>query len=265
MSSSRLCVRSSNCSRLFLSTCGLRSTVQRSVFTGSGIGPDTCAPVFSAVRTMSATAWSSTTWSNALSRILILCAIASLWILDRLLQDLGHNAGAHRAAAFADRKAQPLVHRDRRDQLDRHLHVVPRHHHLHPRRQLHRPRHVGRPEVELRPVALEERRVPPPLFLRQHVHLGLEVRVRRDRPRLRQHHPPLDLVLLDAPQQEPHVVPRLPLVQQLAEHLHPRHHRLLGRPEAHQRHPLPHLPHPPLPPPPRPPPPPRHPEHAPPP
>ena len=71
MSSRRLWVRSSNCSRLFLSTCGLRSTVQRSIFTGSGIGPDTWAPVFSAVRTMSAAAWSSTTWSNALRRMRI--------------------------------------------------------------------------------------------------------------------------------------------------------------------------------------------------
>src|SRR5512135_588651 len=69
MSSSRLWVRSSNCSRLFLSMCGLRSTVHRSVFTGSGIGPATCAPVFSAVRTMSAAAWSRTTWSKALRRM----------------------------------------------------------------------------------------------------------------------------------------------------------------------------------------------------
>ena len=60
MSITRLCVFSSNCSRDFLSTCGERSTVQRCVFVGSGIGPDTCAPVFSAVRTMSADAWSIT-------------------------------------------------------------------------------------------------------------------------------------------------------------------------------------------------------------
>src|SRR5437667_109299 len=46
-----------------------------------------------------------------------------------LLQDLGDDAGAHRAAALADREAQLLLHRDRRDQLDRHLRVVPRHHH----------------------------------------------------------------------------------------------------------------------------------------
>src|SRR5437773_742352 len=80
-----------------------------------------------------------------------------------LLQDLGDHAGAHGAAALADREAQLLLHRDRRDQLDRHLRVVPRHNHLHPRWQLHRPRHVRRPEIKLRPVPLEERRVPPPL------------------------------------------------------------------------------------------------------
>src|SRR5690349_7379571 len=77
MSISRLWVRSSNCSRLFLSTCGLRSTVHRSVLTGNGIGPDTCAPVFSAVRTMSAAAWSRTTWSKAFNLILIFWAISS--------------------------------------------------------------------------------------------------------------------------------------------------------------------------------------------
>src|SRR2546422_370835 len=166
-----------------------------------------------------------------------------------LLQDLGDDARAHRAAALADREPQLLLHRDRRDQLDPHLRVAPGHHHLHPRRQLHRPRHVRRPEVELRPVPLEEGRVPPPLLLRQHVHLALKLRVRRDRPRLRHPHPPLHLVLLHAAQQQPHVVPRLPLVQELAEHLHPRHHRLLVRPKPHHLHFLPHLHLPPLDPP----------------
>src|SRR5207248_8382409 len=77
-------------------------------------------------------------------------------IASALLQDLGGHAGADRAAAFADRKPQLLLHRDRRDQLDRHLRVIPRHHHLHPRRQLHRPRHIRRPQVKLRPIPLEE-------------------------------------------------------------------------------------------------------------
>jgi len=53
-------------------------------------------------------------------------------------------------------------------------------------------------------------------------------------PGLASHHPALDLRLLHAPQQQPDVVARPALVQQLAEHLHARHDRLLGRPEAHQ-------------------------------
>src|SRR5436853_1232716 len=171
-------------------------------------------------------------------------------IASALLQDLGGHAGADGAAAFADRKPQLLLHRDRRDQLDRDLRVVPRHHHFHPRRQLHRPRHVRRPQVKLRPIAFEKRRVPTPLLLRQHVHLALKLRVRRDALRLRQHHPPLHVVLLHAPQQEPHVVPRLPLVQQLPKHLHPRHHHLLLRPKPHHLHFPPPLHLPPLPPPP---------------
>src|SRR5207245_5135801 len=91
-----------------------------------------------------------------------------------------------------------------------------------------------------------ERRMPPALLLGQDVHLTLKLRVRRDAPRLRQHHPPLHFLLLDAAEQEPHVVPRLPLIQQLAEHLHPRHHHLLVRPKPPHLHFLPplHLPPP---------------------
>src|SRR5229473_3514414 len=53
MSSTRLCVRISNCSRDFLSTCGERSTVNFSILVGSGIGPRTRAPVRLAVLTIS--------------------------------------------------------------------------------------------------------------------------------------------------------------------------------------------------------------------
>src|SRR5947209_9899816 len=103
------------------------------------------------------------------------------------------------------------------------------------------------------------RTVPPPLLLRQHVHLRLAPPVRRDRPRLRQHLPPLHFLLVHPPQQTPHIVPRLPLVQQLPKHLHPRHPRLSRLPKPHDLHlfPLHHHPprHPPpphLPPPPHP-------------
>src|SRR6056297_3552720 len=78
---------------------------------------------------------------------------------DLLLVDLGHDAGTDGAAAFANRETQAFFHRDRRNQLDLNLHVVARHYHLDAFRQLHRTRHVGRTEIELRTIALEERRV----------------------------------------------------------------------------------------------------------
>src|SRR5512135_955383 len=150
-----------------------------------------------------------------------------------LLQDLRDDAGADGAAALADRKAQALFHRDRADQLDRHLDVVARHHHLDALRQLHRTRHVRRAEVKLRPIALEERRVTPALLLRQHVHLALELGVRRDRARLRQHLATLHFLALRAAQQHAHVVARLPLVEQLAEHLDARAGGLERRAQPH--------------------------------
>src|SRR5205823_5438782 len=72
MSISRLCVRISNCSRDFLSTCGDRKTVQRLIVVGRGIGPATSAPVRFAVSTISRVDWSRILWSNAFKRIRIL-------------------------------------------------------------------------------------------------------------------------------------------------------------------------------------------------
>src|SRR5437667_2948084 len=83
----------------------------------------------------------------------------------RLFQDLGNDTCTNRSSALTNRKPQLLFHRDRRDQLDRHLRVVARHHHLDACRELDAARHVRRAEVELRPVALEERRMAASLFL----------------------------------------------------------------------------------------------------
>src|SRR5512144_1722912 len=146
-----------------------------------------------------------------------------------LLDHLGDNAGAHGPAALTDGEAKALVHRNRRDQLHAARHIVARHHHLDALGELHHSRHVRRPEIELRTVAVEERRVPPALFLRQDVRLRLELRVRRDAPRLRQHHPALHFFLLDTAQEDTHVVTGLALIQKLPEHLDARHHRLLRR------------------------------------
>src|SRR5438270_9431552 len=145
-----------------------------------------------------------------------------------LFYDFGDDAGADGAAAFADRKAQAFVHRDRRDQLDLHRDVVARHHHLGAFRQMHGAGHIGGAEIELRPVVAEKRRVPPAFLLGQDVGLALKAGVRSDRPRRRQHLAALDLLALGAAQQRPDIVARLALIQEFAEHLDPGHHRLGG-------------------------------------
>src|SRR5260370_17296159 len=157
----------------------------------------------------------------------------------------------HRAAPFTNREAQSLLHRDGRDQFNVHRHVVSGHHHFHSLRQRRHSRHVRRAKVKLRPVPGKERRVPPSFFLRQHIRFRLELRVRRDAPWLGYHLPPLDVLALHSAQQQPNVVSRRPFVQQLLEHLHPRHHRRPRRLDAHHFHRLVHLYLPPLHPPPR--------------
>src|SRR5207249_5973001 len=86
-------------------------------------------------------------------------------------------------------------------------------------RELDRARHVRRAEIELRAVVVEERRVTTALVLREDVHLCLEERVRRDRPGLREHLPPLDVLTLDAAKQRACVVACLRVVERLLEHL----------------------------------------------
>src|SRR5579863_4213173 len=127
MSSTRLWVRISNCSRDFLSICGERLTVNFSILVGSGIGPRTRAPVRFAVFTISLVDWSSTRWSYARRRILMFWLSPTMFLVPgrfvRLLQDLGDDAGADGTAAFADRKAQAFVHRDRHQEFHFHRDV----------------------------------------------------------------------------------------------------------------------------------------------
>src|SRR3954464_9123188 len=215
MSSRRLWVRISNCSRLFLSTCGERLTVNFSMRVGSGIGPRTCAPVRFAVFTISRVDESRIRWSNALRRMRIfwpfmplsLCSVTPAYPghprLRRksrmpgtrpgmttdslLLDDACDDAGTDGAAAFADRETKLFFHRDRHDQVHFHGDVVARHHHLGAFRQMHDTGHVGGAEVELRTVVGEERGVATSLFLGEDISLSLELGVRLDRTRLRQH------------------------------------------------------------------------------
>src|SRR5690606_18272071 len=147
------------------------------------------------------------------------------------LLDGGDDPGAHRAAALADGEAEALLDGDGRDQLHVHPHVVAGHAHLDALRQLDLAGDVGGPEVELGPVAVEERRVTAALFLGQDVDLGLNLGVRLDGPGRRQHLAALHLVLVDAAQQAADVVAGHGLVQDLAERLDAGDHglaRLVG-------------------------------------
>ena len=75
-------------------------------------------------------------------------------------------------------------------------------------------------------------RVPAAFFLRQHVHLGLELGVRRDRAGLGRHLAALQVGLFNAAQQDADVVAGLALVQRLLEHLDAGDDRSACRAEA---------------------------------
>src|SRR6201991_1160126 len=143
------------------------------------------------------------------------CPPPSASLLDYLRDD----PGADGAATLADGEPQTLIHGDRLDQLDRHLDVVARHHHLRPLGEVGDPGHVGGPEVELRTVAREERSVATTLLLLEAVDLGFEFGVRGDRTRFAENLAALDLLALGAAQKRADVVARLALVEELAEHL----------------------------------------------
>src|SRR3984957_10371671 len=149
-----------------------------------------------------------------------------------LLENLCNDTGTNRTAAFTDSEAQTFFHRDRSNQLHRDRHVVARHNHFLVLRQLDRTGYVRGTEVELRAIVVEERRVTTAFVLAQHIHFSREVRVRRDRTRLSQNLATLHVFTLRAAQQNTHVVARLTLVQQLAEHFHARARRLHRRLDA---------------------------------
>src|SRR4051795_11639327 len=136
-----------------------------------------------------------------------------------LLDDLDDATGADGATALADGEPQALFHGDGLDQLHLHLGVVTGHHHLGALGKRDDAGDVRGAEVELRAVVVEERRVPAALVLAQDVDLGLEVGVRRGRARLDDDLAALDLLALDAAEQQADVLARPALVEQLAEHL----------------------------------------------
>src|SRR3954447_1269365 len=188
---------------------------------GSGTGPTTLAPVRVTCSTISRAATSSIRWSYARSLILMRGPATACLFPDlvELLDDLHDSAGAHGAATLSDGEPEALLHRDRCDQLDRHLDVVARHDHLDALGEVRLAGHVRRAEVELRAVPVEERRVAAALVLAEDVDLRGEVRVRRHRAGLREHLTALDVLLVDPSQEHADVVTGLHLVEELAEHL----------------------------------------------
>src|SRR4051794_1091979 len=90
-----------------------------------------------------------------------------------LLENLGDDPRAYGTATLSNGEPKALVHGDRVDELDRHLDIVSRHDHLRPLREVRDPRHVGGPEIELRAIPGEERRVASALLLLEAIDLGL--------------------------------------------------------------------------------------------
>src|SRR5262245_24171208 len=125
---------------------------------------------------MASSEWRQASVSQYASPCPYLSLFAIATSLFASVGDADHHAGAHGLAALADGEALLLLHRDRRDQLNVHRRVVAGHDHLRPGRQRALTRHVRRPEVELRTVVVEERRVPAALLLGQNVRLSLELR-----------------------------------------------------------------------------------------
>src|SRR3954465_3788084 len=124
----------------------------------------------------------------------------------RSLGDLGDATRAHGPAALTDREAEAVLHGDRLDELDRHLGVVARHDHLGALGQRDDAGDVRGPEVELRTVVLEERRVPATLLLGEDVDLALELRVRSRGARLDDDLATLDVLALHTTKQQADVL-----------------------------------------------------------
>ena len=137
-------------------------------------------------------------------------------------------AGTDGPATLADGEPLADLDGDRGDQFDAHLDVVAGHDHLGPVGQPDGPGHVGRAQVELRPVAVVERGMAAALLLGQDVDLGGELGVGLDRAGLGQDLAALDLLALDAPDEAADVVAGLTLVEQLLEHLDAGDHDLAG-------------------------------------
>ena len=73
-----------------------------------------------------------------------------------LFYNLSNNTCANCTSAFSNSKTKPVFHRNRMNQLNSHLHVITRHHHLSTRRQLTSASHIRCTEVKLWTITFKE-------------------------------------------------------------------------------------------------------------
>src|SRR5690606_1122764 len=139
---------------------------------------------------------------------------------------------ANGASTLTDGEAEALFHSDRLDQLDRHVSGVARHDHLGALGQRDDAGDIGGAEVELRAVVRVERVVTATLVLGQDVRGALEVRVRGNRARLHDDLAALDVLTLEATEQQTTVLAGPCLVELLVEHLDTSDRGLLRRADA---------------------------------
>ena len=114
-----------------------------------------------------------------------------------------------------------------------HRNVIARHYHLGAFLQFNRTRYIGRTEIELRTIVVEERSMTAAFFLRQNVAFAGELRVRRNRTRSCQNLAAFYFFTFRTAQQYADVVAGFAFVQQFAEHFNTCTGRLLGRFDAY--------------------------------
>src|SRR4029077_5933169 len=153
---------------------------------------------------------------------------------NSLIQNLAHATRADGFATLANGEPDGLFHRDGRDQLHFNRDVVAGHHHLHAFSQFHGAGHIRGAEIKLWPVIGEKWSVTAAFLFAQHVNFRLKFLMWRDGAGLRDHLAALDLLFLQAAQQNADVIARTRFIEKLAEHFDVGRNRLGGRTNTYE-------------------------------
>ena len=139
-------------------------------------------------------------------------------LIFRLAEDLGNNAGSDGSAAFADSETETFFDSDRGDEFNFHRNVVARHNHFNVSRQFDGTGNVGRSEVELRTISVEERGVTSAFLFLQDVNLSAELGVRIDGAGFSKNLTSLNTLTIDTTEKCADVIASVSLVEELSEH-----------------------------------------------